>query len=206
MLIASVDTSTIAIEWTLSELFRNPHAMQKLQNELKQKIGMQRPVEESDLDNGDDLEYLDMIIKESLRLHPVAPLLVREAMKDCTVEGYHIKKKSRVVINLWAIMRNPNVWPSESPEKFFPERFEGENDIDIKGQQDFRLIPFGAGRRSCPGLQLGLLIVRFVVAQLVHCFDWKVPNDDLDMSEAFGLLTGRANHLRAVPIYRLQKK
>lgn len=153
-----MDTSTLAKEWTLSELFRNPLAMQKLQNELKQKIGMQRPVEESDLDDGNGLKYLDMVVKESLRLHPVAPLLVREAMEDCTVEGYHIKKKSRVVINLWAIMRNPNVWSSSSesvsPEKFFPERFEGGNDRDVKGQQDFRLIPFGAGRRKLPWIAI----------------------------------------------------
>jgi len=194
MLAAAMDTSATAIEWVLSELMKHPRVMKKIQKEL---------VEESDLDG---LEYMEMVVKESLRLHPVAPLLLpHEAMEDCMINGFHIPKKSRVIINAWAIGRDPSVW--SDAENFFPERFVG-SDIDVRGR-DFQLIPFGSGRRVCPGMQLGLTVVRLVVAQLVHCFDWELPNNmqptELDMTEEFGIVTPRANHLLAIPTYRLPK-
>ncbi|AES66281.1 cytochrome P450 family 71 protein [Medicago truncatula] len=201
MLIGSTDTSATSIEWTISELLKNPRVMKKVQKELETVVGMKRKVEESDLDK---LEYLNMVIKESLRIHPVVPLLVpHQSMEDCTVEDFFIPKNSRIIVNGWAIMRDPNSWTD--PEKFWPERFEGNN-IDVGGH-DFQLIPFGSGRRGCPGLHLGLTMVRLVVAQIVHCFDLKLPNDmlpsDLDMTEAFGITMPRANHLIALPVYRL---
>ncbi|XP_055802242.1 cytochrome P450 71AU50-like [Solanum dulcamara] len=202
ILIASMDTSATAIDWTLSELLRQPNIMKKLQKELEEKIGTKRMVDESDVDN---LEYLDMVIKESLRLHPVAPfLLPHQSIEDCTIDGYFIPKNSRIIVNTYAIGRDPKVWPN-NPQEFVPERFVGSS-IDLRGR-DFELLPFGSGRRSCPGLQLGLIMVRLVVAQLVHCFDWELPNGmlpkDLDMSEEFGLVTTRAKHLMAIPTYRL---
>ncbi|KAG2716511.1 hypothetical protein I3760_03G129700 [Carya illinoinensis] len=201
MLAASMDTSATAIEWALSELLRHPRVMKKLQKEMENVVGLKRMVEEADLDR---LEYLDMVVKETLRLHPVAPLLLpHEARQDCTVNGFHIPGKSRVMINVWAIGRDPSVW-SEA-EKFFPERFVGSN-IDLRGR-DFQLIPFGAGRRGCPGMQMGLIVVRLVIAQLVHCFDWVLANNiqptELDMTEVFGLTVPRAEHLLAIPRYRL---
>ncbi|XP_062113754.1 cytochrome P450 71AU50-like [Humulus lupulus] len=203
ILVGSMDTSSTAIEWTMSELIKHPTTMKKLQEELKTMVGMERMVEESDLEK---LPYLDMVIKESMRLHPVAPLLLpHAAMEDCMVNGFHIPKNSRVIINTWTIGRDPKCW--NEPEKFFPERFVG-SDIDLKGR-DFELIPFGSGRRGCPGIQLGLTMVRLMVAQLVHCFDWELPDgmvaSELDMSEEFGLTTPRAKHLVAIPIYRLNK-
>ncbi|XP_052196537.1 cytochrome P450 71AU50-like [Diospyros lotus] len=203
MLAASIDTSATAIDWTLSELLRHPRVMNKVQDELQQVVGMEGMVEETDLDK---LEYLEMVVKEAFRLHPVAPLLLpHEATQDCIVNGYHIPRKARLTINAWAISRDPNVWTD--PEKFVPERFEGST-IDLRGR-DFQLIPFGAGRRGCPGLQLGLLMVKLVVAQLIHCFKWELPDDmlptDLDMSEEFGLVTTRTKHLLAIPAYRLSK-
>ncbi|KAJ6366089.1 hypothetical protein OIU77_002629 [Salix suchowensis] len=142
--------------------------MKKVQRELEEKIGMDRMVEESDLEG---LEYLDMVIKEAFRLHPVAPLLIpHESMEDCTVDGLLIPQKTRIIVNVWAIGRD--------------ER-----------------------RRGCPGIHLGLTMVRQAVAQLVHCFDWELPDsmlpEELDMTEAFGLVTPRANHLCAAPTYRL---
>lgn len=204
MLAGSMDTSSTMIEWTISELMRNPRVMKKVQKELEEVVGMERMVEESDLDN---LKYLDMVIKEAMRLHPVAPLLLpHEAMDDCIVEGFRVPKRSRIIVNAWAIGRDPNAW-FDDPEKFVPERFI-DKDIDVRGQ-NFELIPFGSGRRGCPGMQLGLIVVRLVVAQLVHCFDWKLPNNmmpkDLDMSEEFGLVMSRAKHLLAIPSYRLTK-
>ena len=203
LLAAAMDTSATTIDWALTELMRHPRIMKKVQKELENVVGLERMVDESDLDS---LEYLDMVVKETMRLHPVAPLLIpHESLEDCTINDYHIPRKSRLLINVWAIGRDPSVWTE--PDKFNPERFVGSN-IDLRGH-DFELIPFGSGRRGCPGMQLGLTVVRLVLAQLVHCFDWELPNDmlptELDMTEEFGLTTPRAKHLLAIPTYRLHK-
>ncbi|XP_058094424.1 cytochrome P450 71AU50-like [Magnolia sinica] len=204
MLVGATDTSATVIEWALSELIKHPRVLKKVQEELDSVVGMDRMVEESDLTN---LEYLDMVVKETMRLHPVLPLLVpHEAMEDCMVNDFYIPKNSRVIINAWAIGRDPNAWPNAG--EFYPERFIGAS-IDVKGH-DFQLLPFGSGRRGCPGMQLGVTVVRLAVAQLIHCFDWELPNgvrpDDLDMSERFSLVIPRANSLLAIPTYRLRLK
>ncbi|XP_060670733.1 cytochrome P450 71AU50-like [Ziziphus jujuba] len=203
MLVASIDTASTTIDWAISELIKNPNTMKTIQKELENKVGMDRTVEESDLES---LDYLNMVVKETLRLHPPAPLLVPHAStEDCTINGFHIPKKARVFINAWTIGRDPDAWTDA--EKFFPERFVGSN-IDVRGR-DFQLIPFGSGRRGCPGIQLGLTVVRLVLAQLVHCFDWELPDGmssvELDMTEEFGLTVPRAKHLLAIPTYRLHK-
>ncbi|KAL5751731.1 hypothetical protein ACOSQ2_022238 [Xanthoceras sorbifolium] len=203
MLAAAMDTSAATIEWTLSEVIKYPRIMKKMQNELENVVGKDKMVEESDLDN---LEYLDKVIKESLRLHPVAPLLVpHESREDCIANGFHISKKSRIFINAWAIGRDPDTW--NDPDNFYPERFVGTN-IDIRGR-DFQLIPFGSGRRSCAGMQLGLTVVRLVVARLIHCFNWELPDGmvatELNMTEHFGIVISRAKKLLAIPTYRLNK-
>ncbi|XP_052179778.1 cytochrome P450 CYP736A12-like [Diospyros lotus] len=206
MIAGSIDTSAVEIVWTMSELLRNPRVMKKLQEEIKMAVGEDRTVEETDLVK---LPYLEMVIKESLRLHPVAPLLVpHESMEDVDVvlgkDCYFVPKKSRIMVNCWALGRDPKVW-SENAEEFFPERFVG-CDVDLQGHH-FQLIPFGSGRRICPGIQLGLTTIRLVVAQLVHCFDWALPGgispEELDMREKFGLSLPRAQHLVAIPSYRL---
>nr|GME09956.1 cytochrome P450 CYP736A12-like [Ipomoea batatas] len=201
MLAGSMDTSSTVVEWIMSELLRHPEVMKKLKEELERQVGLDRMVEEEDLEH---LEYLEMVLKESLRIHPVAPLLLpHAAIEDCMVNGFHIPKRARVIVNIWAIGHDPNVW--SDPEKFIPNRFNGSN-IEYR-DRDFELIPFGSGRRSCPGLQLGITVVRLLVAQLVHCFDWDLPNGmsskDLDMTEEFGLVVSRAKHLMAIPTYRL---
>ncbi|KAI3870802.1 hypothetical protein MKX03_006786 [Papaver bracteatum] len=201
ILLGSMDTTATAIDWTLTELIKNPRVMRKVQDELEREAGLDRLVEESDIPK---LEYLDMVIKETFRLHPVAPLLLpHESIEDCQVNGFFIPKKSRVIINGWAIGRDPQTWTD--PEIFMPERFMGK-DIDVRGR-DFQFLPFGSGRRGCPGLSLGYLVVRLVVAQLVHCFDWELPNNmspnDLDTNEAFGIVMPRAKHLLVIPKYRL---
>ncbi|EYU31078.1 hypothetical protein ABFS82_08G232200 [Erythranthe guttata] len=203
MLLAGMDTSAAAVEWALSDLVKNPTVMKKLQKELEEIVGMDQMVEESHLPN---LKYLDYVVRESMRIHPVGPLLIHESMEDCEVDGFHIPKKTRVLINVWAIGRDPNAWAH--PEKFWPERFVESPNVDLRGR-DYQLIPFGTGRRGCPGLQLGLTIVQLIVAQLVHCFDWELPHgvsaSELDMSENFGLVTSRAKHLMVIPTYRLNK-
>lgn len=202
MIAAATDTSAVLVEWSLSELLKNPRVMKNLQHELQNIVGMNRTVQESDLTK---LTYLDLIIKETLRLHPVAPLLIpRESMDDVSINGYYIRKKSRIMVNVWAIGRDPKVW-SDNADMFYPERFIDSN-IDIRGH-DFELLPFGSGRRGCPGMNLGMTTVKYVIAQLVHCFSWKLPGgmspNDLDMNEKFGLSVPRVKHLLAVPTYRL---
>ncbi|KAK9001168.1 hypothetical protein V6N11_082959 [Hibiscus sabdariffa] len=202
MVAASFDTTTTAIEWTLSELLRHPRVMAGLQQELERVVGRNRMVEESDLPK---LTCLDMVIKESFRLHPVAPFLIpHESTEDIIVNGYFIPKKSRIMVNTWSMGRDRKVW-SDDAEEFFPERFKDGN-IDLRGH-DFELIPFGSGRRGCPGMQLGLCTMRLIIAQLVHCFNWELPDGmlpgELDMTEKFGLSLPRANHLIAKPTYRL---
>ncbi|KAK7291447.1 hypothetical protein RIF29_06593 [Crotalaria pallida] len=202
IIIGAYDTSAVTIEWAMSELLRHPRVMNKLQNELENVVGLNREVEETDLEN---LPYLNMVVKETLRLYPVGPLLVpRESIEDVTIDGYHIKKKSRILINAWAIGRNPKVW-SNNANIFYPERFE-VSDISNRGK-DFRLIPFGSGRRGCPGIQMGLTSTTTILGQLVHCFNWDLPvgmsHDDLDMNEDFGLSIPRSQHLLARPTCRL---
>lgn len=195
---ASFDATTTAIEWTFSELLRHPRVMVALQKELESVVGKNRMVEESDLPK---LAYLDMVIKESFRLHPVAPLLIpHESTEDVTVNGYFISKKSQLLVNTWSMGRNPNIW-SNNAEEFFPERFK-DSKIDIRGH-DFELIPFGTGRRGCPGMQLGLINMRLILAQLVHCLPDGILSNKLDMTEKFGLSLPRANNLFAKPTYRL---
>ncbi|KZV25286.1 hypothetical protein F511_38869 [Dorcoceras hygrometricum] len=201
MIVAGMDTSATVVEWAMSELIRHPHVMKKLQKELETVVGMDQMVEESHLEK---LEYLEMVVKETMRIHPVAPLLLpHESMKDCVIDGYPIPKNSRVIVNTYAIGRDPKVWPN--PEKFSPERFL-DNNVDMRGR-DFRLLPFGAGRRGCPGMQLGLIVVRLVIGQMAHCFDWELPNgmlaSELDMEDHFGSVTCRNKHLLANPTYRL---
>ncbi|XP_054818499.1 cytochrome P450 CYP736A12-like [Prosopis cineraria] len=202
MIIGATDTSISVTLWAFSELLRNPRVMKKLQNELENVIGMNKPVDISDLPK---LSYLDMVIKETSRLYPVLPLLIpRVSVEDITINGYYIRKNTQIMVNIWAIGRDPEIW-SENAEVFYPERFMNSN-MDLKGH-DFQLLPFGSGRRVCPGMQSGLTGVKFLVAQLVHCFNWELPPgmspSDVDMTEKFGLTMPRANHLLALPSHRL---
>ncbi|XP_028800114.1 cytochrome P450 CYP736A12-like [Neltuma alba] len=205
MIVAALETSATAIEWVFSELFKHPRVMKNLQDEIKSIVGMSRKVEEIDLLK---FNYLDLVVKETFRLYPAGPLLLpRESRDDIIIGGYHIEKKSRVLINAWAIGRDSNVW-SNNAETFYPERFMNSG-IELQGQ-DYELIPFGSGRRGCPGIQLGLRTVKLVIAQLAHCFNWELPSGmsptNVDMSEEFGLSITRANHLLAIPSCRLSSE
>lgn len=201
MIAAGIDTSHTAIEWIMTELIRHPRIMKQLQEEIKSVVGVNENIEETDLTK---FKYLDMVIKETFRLHPVVPLLVpRESMGDIVIDGYYIPKKSRVLINSWTLGRDPDLW-SENVEEFIPERFV--SGVDFFGH-DYEFLPFGSGRRICPGMHLGLINIRQIVAQLVHCFDWELPNGmslgDLNMDEKFGITLPRAQHLLAMPVRRL---
>ncbi|XP_058193840.1 cytochrome P450 736A117-like isoform X3 [Rhododendron vialii] len=181
---AGTDTSSATIEWVMTELLKHPQAMKKLQAEVRLIAQPNKAVTEDDLDQ---MPYLKAVIKETLRLHPPGPLILpRESTKDVQVMGYDIAAGTRVLVNAWAIMRDPASW--DVPEEFRPERFLNGCSIDFKGH-DFEFIPFGAGRRGCPGIQFADVINELVVANLVHKFDFALPDGvELDESEAFGLV------------------
>ncbi|CAA7050735.1 unnamed protein product [Microthlaspi erraticum] len=195
---AGTDTNSSTVEWAMSELLRNPKTMAKAQAEIHRVIGQKGVVEESDIT---ELPYLQALVKETFRLHPPAPLLVpRKAEADVDVLGYLVPKDTQVLVNVWAIGRDPNVW--ENPTRFEPERFMGKN-IDVKGR-DYELTPFGAGRRICPGLPLAVKTVPLMIASLLYSFDWKLANDvvseELDLDETFGLTLHKTKPLHAVPV------
>ncbi|KAI3760596.1 hypothetical protein L1987_50993 [Smallanthus sonchifolius] len=200
ILAGGTDTSAITIEWALAELINRPNVMKKVVEEIDQVVGKNRLLQESDIQN---LSYLQAIVKESLRLHPTVPVISRLSTKDCIVGGYHIPANTTVFINLWSIGRDPIHW--ESPLEFKPERFVGSQ-MDVRGQ-DFGLLPFGGGRRTCPGISLGLQNVHTILGAMIQCFEWKAgKNGDLatvDMEEGAGGTLPRANHLVCVPVARL---
>ncbi|XP_073007821.1 cytochrome P450 71A9-like [Typha latifolia] len=191
--VGGTDTSFATLEWTMTELMRNPEVMDKAQQEVRSIIGNKGKVEEDDLKH---LNYLKLVVKEVLRLHPPAPLLLpRETTKNCMIKGHTILSKTRVFINAKAIGMDPNAW--RNPTYFWPERFV-DNDVDFKGQ-DFRLVPFGVGRRICPGINFGVAIVELVLANLLYCFDWELPfgmrKENLDLEEEVGITVHRKNPL-----------
>ncbi|PRQ47442.1 putative cytochrome P450 [Rosa chinensis] len=194
--------STVAstIEWAITELMRNPEELKKVQQELVDVVGFDRRLQESDVEN---LTYLKCALKETLRLHPPVPLLLHETAEDTEVSGYHIPKKSHVMINVWAIGRDKDFW--DEPETFMPSRFLKEGMPDFKGSGNFDYIPFGSGRRSCPGMQLGRHMLELSVGHLLHCFTWELDNagSGIDMTDVFGLTTPRASRLVAVPNKRV---
>lgn len=195
------ETVASAIEWAVAELMNSPEDLKRVQEELSSVVGLDRKVEEADLEN---LTFLKCCLKETLRLHPPIPLLLHETAKACEVNGYYIPARSRVAINAWAIGRDKNSW--EEADSFKPERFLKAGVADYKGN-NFEFIPFGSGRRSCPGLQLGVYSLEVAVAHLLHCFTWELPNgmkaSEMKMEDVFGLTAPLANRLVAVPSPRL---
>ncbi|KAK7274025.1 hypothetical protein RIF29_15095 [Crotalaria pallida] len=194
---AGGETSATTIDWAMAELIRDPRVMKKAQAEVREVFDVTERVDEICIN---ELKYLKLVVKETLRLHPAAPLLLpRECAQACEINGYHIPIKSKVIVNAWAIGRDPNYWTE--PERFYPERFN-DSSIDYKGG-NFEYIPFGAGRRICPGSAFGLMSVELALAFLLYHFDWKLPNgmkcDDLDMTELFGMTVRRKEDLNLIP-------
>jgi 4-hydroxyphenylacetaldehyde oxime monooxygenase len=181
----------------MAELIRNPHVLKKVQDDIRAVLGNKERVGSDDLPK---LKYLKMLVKETLRLHPVAPLLApRETMRHINICGYDVPANTRVFVNIWAIGRDPTIW--SNPEEFDPDRFD-ENGVDFNGAH-FELLPFGVGRRMCPGVAMGVTIVEFTLANLLHCFDWELPDgmtaEDVSMEEAGGLTANKKVPLVLVP-------
>lgn len=201
VMFGGTETVASAIEWAMTELMRNPEEMKRVQQELADVIGLDQRVKESDLDK---LPFFRCCIKETLRLHPPIPLLLHETSEDAVIGGYSIPKQSRIMINAWAIGRDPNSW--DDAQVFMPGRFLKEGVPDFKGG-NFEFIPFGSGRRSCPGMVLGLYALEMCVANLLHSFTWELPDgmkpSELSTDDIFGLTAPRATRLVAVPSPRL---
>lgn len=199
---AGTDTSATSVEWTLAELINNPKIMKEAQEEIDRVVGKQRLVEESDIPN---LPYIQALIKETLRLHAPIPVYARIAVQDCVIMGIKIPANTPLFVNIFSIARDPNHW--ESPLEFKPDRFlknDATSARDVKGH-DLELIPFGTGRRSCPGMSLALQEIHTTIASIVQCFDWKVTSNNgvVEMEERAGLSIPRARDLICVPMARI---
>uniref|UniRef100_K3ZDH4 Cytochrome P450 n=1 Tax=Setaria italica TaxID=4555 RepID=K3ZDH4_SETIT len=180
------DTITITVEWAMAELLHNPSAMARLRAEIAGALGGKETIEETDVAC---LSYLQTVFKESMRLYPVAPLLVPHKAVEDGVEvcGYAVPKGCTVVVNVWVFMRDTAVW--DEPDRFMPERFLGKAaEVDYMGKE-FEFFPFGYGRRQCPGMPMAERIVPHLLASLLHVFKWRLPEgmaaEQLDVSERF---------------------
>ncbi|XP_031267250.1 cytochrome P450 81Q32-like isoform X2 [Pistacia vera] len=191
LLLAGTDTSAATKEWAISLLLNHPVVLKKARAELDNLVGHDRLVEEPDLAK---LHYLQCIINETLRLFPAAPLLVPHESSDfCTIGGYDVPPSTMLFVNAWAIHRDPNVW--EDSTSFKPERFEGLEGVS----EAYNFIPFGQGRRSCPGAGLANKVMGLTLATLIQCFEWeRISEEEVDMTEGTGITMPKAKPLQAM--------
>ncbi|KAL7116978.1 hypothetical protein ACP275_03G041500 [Erythranthe tilingii] len=192
VLMAGTDTSAVTMEWSMSLLLNHPDVLNKAKTELDRYVGGSRLVNEHDITK---LPYLRGIINETLRLYPAIPLLVpRESSDDCTIGPFDVPSQTMFLVNAWAIHRDPRVWVD--PERFDPDRYAGLEDEDYR----YRLVPFGAGRRKCPGSGLANRVVALALAALVQCFEWERigGGEAVDMAEGGGLSMPKAVPLEAM--------
>ncbi|KAL6882541.1 hypothetical protein ACP4OV_011231 [Aristida adscensionis] len=205
MFIAGTDTSAATLEWTMTELIRHEDVLAKAQHEVRSSVAGKDMVRESDLPR---LQYLKLVIRESLRLHPPIPLLVpRETTEPITVSGCEIPARTRVLVNAKAIGVDTEAWGPDAA-RFMPERHEGDgiDHGDHKPWQDsFALVPFGFGRRSCPGVQFATAVVELLLANLLFCFDWRAPVREVDVEELGGMAVYRKKPLMLVAERRYYK-
>ncbi|XP_056165382.1 cytochrome P450 81Q32-like [Syzygium oleosum] len=190
MLAAGTDTSSVTIEWAMSLLLNHPDVLKKAQAELDGVVGRDHLAYEADIYK---LPCLQNIINEALRLFPPVPLLVpHESSEDCTIRGFDVPRGTMILVNAWAIQRDPKVW--DDPTSFKPERYEG-----LEGDHAYRLLPFGMGRRSCPGAGLANRVVGLALAALIQCFEWERVGEELmDLSEGTGLTMPKRQPLEAM--------
>nr|X2JI34.1 RecName: Full=Germacrene A hydroxylase; AltName: Full=Germacrene A oxidase; Short=TpGAO [Tanacetum parthenium]AHN62855.1 germacrene A oxidase [Tanacetum parthenium] len=196
---AGTDTSSATIEWAISELIKCPRAMEKVQVELRKALNGKERIHEEDIQ---ELSYLNLVIKETLRLHPPLPLVMpRECRQPVNLAGYDIPNKTKLIVNVFAINRDPEYW--KDAETFIPERFENSSTTVMGAEYEY--LPFGAGRRMCPGAALGLANVQLPLANILYHFNWKLPNgasyDQIDMTESFGATVQRKTELLLVPSF-----
>ncbi|TVU30579.1 hypothetical protein EJB05_22209, partial [Eragrostis curvula] len=200
---AGSDTASNVMIWCMTELIRSPAVMAKVQAEVREAFKGKNRITEDDLSKV-DLSYLKLVIKETLRLHVHLPFLFpRQCRETCQVMGYDIPKGTAVLVNVWAICRDPKYW--EDGDEFKPERFEN-SDLDYRGT-NYEYLPFGSGRRMCPGVNLGLANINLALVSLLYHFDWKLPHGmepkDVDICEAVGLMATKKTSLILHPVTRI---
>jgi len=207
MIAAATDTSAVTNEWAMAEVIKHPNILQKVQQELDSVVGPNRMVLESDLPH---LNYLRCVVRETFRMHPAGPFLIpHESLRATTINGYHIPAKTRVFINTHGLGRNTEIW--DNVGEFRPERHWPSNGgrVEISHGVDFKILPFSAGKRKCPGAPLGLNLVLMALATLFHCFQWTPPKglnpQDIGTTEVYGMTMPKANPLFAVAVPRLPK-
>ncbi|XP_010425292.1 PREDICTED: cytochrome P450 71B23 [Camelina sativa] len=199
--LAGVNTSSTTILWAMTELMRSPRVMKKVQDEVRTVLGGKRErITEQDLNQ---LNYFKLVIKETFRLHPAAPLLLpREVMSQIKIQDYDIPEKTQIMVNVYAIGRDPNLW--ENPDEFKPERF-ADSSVDYRGL-NFELLPFGSGRRICPGMTMGIATVELGLLNLLYFFNWGLPEGrtvkDIDLEEEGATIVGKKVSLQLVPTRR----
>lgn len=193
-LIAGSDSSPVTLEWALSNLLNHPSTLEKLREEIDSCVGQERLMDEEDVSK---LPYLKCVILESLRLYPAAPLLVpHHSSAGCNVARYDVPANTMVIVNAWAIHRDPNIW-TDSPDQFKPERFM--RDSMGGGEVNPLILPFGLGRRACPGAPLAKKLIGLTLGMLIQCFDWRrVDEADIDMDESEGLSMPKLKPLEAM--------
>ncbi|KAH6816189.1 hypothetical protein C2S51_021009 [Perilla frutescens var. frutescens] len=190
--IAGTDTTAASLTWAMTALIKNPNAMKKVQEEIRSLVGKERLIDEDDVEN---LPYLKAVVKEILRLYPSIPLIPKQTIEACIINGYNIEAKTFVFVNTWAIGRDPEYW--ENADEFLPDRFLNTS-FDYKGR-DLRFIPFGSGRRICPGASLAIANMEVALANLLYFFDWEIPNgkteQDIDTDASMGIVLHKKNPL-----------
>ncbi|TKY66437.1 Cytochrome P450 703A2 [Spatholobus suberectus] len=207
MIAAATDTSAVTNEWAMAEVIKHPHVLHKIQEELDAIIGPNRMVVESDLPH---LNYLRCVVRETFRMHPAGPFLIpHESLRATTINDYHIPAKTRVFINTHGLGRNTQIW--DNVGEFRPERHWPTNGgrVEISHGVDFKILPFSAGKRKCPGAPFGVTLVLMALARLFHCFDWAPPKglnpQNIDTREVYGMTMPKAEPLIAIARPRLAK-
>ncbi|KDO50377.1 hypothetical protein CISIN_1g010151mg [Citrus sinensis] len=199
--VGATDTSAALMTWAMTNVVKNPRVMEKAQKEVRDLIGDKGFVDEDDLEK---LPYIKAILKETFRLYPPVPIIPRETTKSCVIDGYQVPAKTLVYLNGWAISRDPEVW--ERPDDFDPDRFiiGDKSNIELTGQNNYELIPFGGGRRFCPGIHMGIANLELAIANLLYKFDWEMPArmkiQDLDFDIAPGIIMHKKHPLYLVAI------
>jgi cytochrome P450 len=193
---AGSETSATTLEWAMAEMIKNPTVMKRATAEVRRAFEAGGKVVEDRL--GADLPYLQLVVRETLRLHPPLPLLLpRQCRQPCKVLGFDVPEGTQVIVNGWALGRDEQSWP-DATEEFRPERFEAGDGADFRGT-DFEFLPFGAGRRMCPGISFGLAVMELALASLLFHFDWELPEGtvpaELDMTEKFGITARKKTDL-----------
>lgn len=195
------DSSASTTQWAMAEIISNPNILGRLREEIYSVVGKERLVQETDLPK---LPYLQAVINETLRLHPVGAVLPREVQQGCTVGGFYIAKGTTLVINSYAVMRDPDYW--EDPNKFKPERFlvasSGSWQEEERREQAMKFLPFGGGRRRCPGSNAAYIIVGTAIGVMVQCFDWRIDEVNMEETPGFKFFMALAHPLECIPFSR----